>query len=361
MELSRKFDRILAVLTIFILSFTGGFAWQQNSTVDTYADTEKGVYLEAEEYFVTFYDDGERLTVKTDARTVGEALERAGIMINEADIVEPGLDTEITVNNFFINIYRSRPAVVKDGVREEYVMTASYDPKTIAREAGLTIYDGDEVRLVAQKNFLETGVAEMYEVTRNGGRTVTVEEEIGFAEETVKDYNLAPGVREVRQMGEVGLKVLTYEAYYEDNVEVRRELIGEEVRREPVNRIVAVGASEIERRPLTAARGTQIYTVRINGVIIERKETYYDLDMTRVMQNAARYCGVEPYYTVREDGVKVDAEGYVLVAAELSRYPRCSVVETSLGLGKVYDTGAFALTNPEQFDLATDWTWRDGR
>ena len=79
------------------------------------------------------------------------------------------------------------------------------------------------------------------------------------------------------------------------------------------------------------------------------------------MSIAARECGVEPYYTVREDGVKVDAEGYVLVAAHLGLYPRCTVVETSLGLGRVYDTGTFADTNPEQFDLATDWTNRNGK
>ena len=66
-------------------------------------------------------------------------------------------------------------------------------------------------------------------------------------------------------------------------------------------------------------------------------------------------------YSVREDGVKVDQDGYVLVAANLSRYPRCSIVETSVGLGKVYDTGGFAASNPEQFDIATDWSNHDGR
>ncbi|MBQ9017810.1 G5 domain-containing protein [Candidatus Saccharibacteria bacterium] len=361
MKLPRTVDRVLLLVTVFILSFVGAFALQKNHSVDTYADNENGTFIEAEEYFVTFYDEGERLTVKTDAPTVGEALERAGILINETDIVEPGLMTEITTNNFFINIHRSRPAVVKDGVKERYVMTASYDPKTIAREAGLTIYDGDEVKSAPNTNFLETGVANMYEVVRNGGRTVTVEEEIGFAEETVKDYNLAPGVREVRQLGEVGLLVKTYDVFYENNVEVRRELMSEERRREPVNRIVAVGASEIERTPLTASRGVNIYTVRVGERVIERKETYYDLNMALVMRNAATMCGVEPVYTIRDDGAKVDADGYVLVAAELTRYPRCSVVETSLGPGKVYDTGTFAQTNPEQFDLATDWTVRDGK
>ncbi|MBQ3445680.1 G5 domain-containing protein [Candidatus Saccharibacteria bacterium] len=360
MKLPRNIDRALTLVTVFILAFVGAFAANYNNH-DTFAGNESGIYEEAEEYFVTFYDEGDKLTVKTDAPTVGEALKRAGIILNSTDIVEPGVDTAITMNNFFINIHRSRPAVVRDGVKERYVMSASYDARQIAREAGFQIYDGDEVNLVPNVNFLETGVASMYEVVRNGGRTITEEVEIPFEEETVKDYNLAPGTREVRQLGEVGVRVLTYDVFYEDNVEVRRELTSEVVRREPVNRIVAVGASEIEKIPLTAARGVNIYTVRVGDRVVERKETYYDLNMSGVMVIAARECGVEPYYRVREDGVKVDAEGYVLVAAELSRYPRCTVVETSLGPGKVYDTGSFALTNPEQFDLATDWTVRDGR
>ncbi|MBR2830796.1 G5 domain-containing protein [Candidatus Saccharibacteria bacterium] len=361
MKLPRYSDRIMLIVTAFIVSFVFGFSANYNNH-KTYAGNESGIYEESEEYFVTFYDEGKKLIVKTGAKTVGDALKRAGILINETDIVEPGLDVEINSDNFFVNIHRSRPAIVKDGERTKYVMSASFDPKTIAREAGMTIYDGDEVKLVPNLGFLETGAANVYEITRNGGRTVTEEEEIPFTESTVKDYDLAPGMREVRQLGEVGVKTLTYEVFYENNVEVRRELLSEETKREPVERIVAVGASEIERIPLTAGMGRNYYTVRrADGLVIERQETYYDLPMQGVMNLTAETCGTEAYYTVREDGVKVDAEGYVLVAANLLRYPRCSVVETSLGLGKVYDTGTFAETNPEQFDLATDWTNRDGR
>ena len=70
------------------------------------------------------------------------------------------------------------------------------------------------------------------------------------------------------------------------------------------------------------------------------------------------FCGGS--YVVRSDGAKVDQDGYVLVAADLSRYPRCSIVETSLGLGKVYDTGGFVARYPDGFDLATDWTNGNG-
>lgn len=362
MRLNHKLDKIMLLATVFMLAFVFGVTIARNMMVNTYAESEDGVFEEQEEHFVTFYDDGEKLTVKTNARTVKEALDKAGYKINATDKVEPSLDTRIDNNNFFINIYRSHPALAKVGLNEKYIMTASSDPRTILKEAGITIYDGDEINVRESGNFLETGVAMVYEVTRNGGRAVTVETEIPFTEREVKDYNLAPGQKEVRQLGEVGLKISTYEVLYVDGEEVSRELLSENIVREPVEKIVAVGATAIERRPLTASRGAQIYTVtKANGTVVERKETYYDLPMSGVMQMVARQCGVQPVYTVREDGVKVDADGYVLVAANLSKYPRCSVVETSLGPGKVYDTGGFAKNNSEQFDLATDWTNHDGR
>lgn len=360
MRLPRNVDRALITATTLILALVFVFFVDYHNH-DTFAEGEEITFNAAEDYFVTFYDEGEKLTVKTKAKTVGEAIERAGIILNATDIVEPGLDEAINSDNYFINIHRSRPVIVKDGKIEKYLMTASYDAKTIMREAGLTVYDGDEIKLAQNDNFLEAGLVMVYEIIRNGGRTVTEEVEIPFVEQTIKDYNLMPGVREVRQFGEVGLKVLSYEVFYEDGIETARQLLSEEVKREPVARIVAVGASEIEQRPLTVMMGRNRYTFRkADGTIVERQETYYDLPMSGVMAIAAYECGVEAYYTVREDGVKVDAEGYVLVAANLSVYPRCSVVETSLGLGKVYDTGSFAIDNPEQFDIATDWTNRNG-
>jgi len=236
------------------------------------------------------------------------------------------------------------------------LMSASFDAKTIAEEAGLTVYDGDEIKVATNTNFLEVGPVTIYEITRNGGRVLTVDEEIPFGEEEIKDYDLKPGVSEVRQLGEVGTKRLSYNVLYKDGKEVSRELVNEEIIRKPVSRIVAVGASEIERHPLTVGMGRNYYTVKKkDGSTVLRQETYYDLNMRVVMH----YCGGKSY-SVRADGAKVDQDGYILVAANLQRYPRCSVVETSLGKGKVYDTGGFAAGNPEQFDLATDWSNHDG-
>lgn len=242
MKLSRRFDQ--AIVWIAITSLVCTFACAiKNSVTLTYAEGEESaVYaMDGGAKYVTFYDSGKKLIVKTEALTVGEALDRAGIEIGVGDIVDPVVGTEINADNYYVNIYRARPVVVRDGIVDKYLMTANYDAKAIALEAGLTVYDGDEVKMVDNDSFLEAGVAGIFEIVRNGGKTVTEEVEIPFAEETVQDAGLEAGTQEVKQLGEVGLKRVYYNIQYVDGVEVSREVASEEVVREPVARITAVG------------------------------------------------------------------------------------------------------------------------
>ena len=246
MKLSKRIDKALVALAIIFVAVFFGFLIKLGSN-PTFAEGngEDNTISDINgPKYVSFFADGMKLTVKTDAKTVGEALERAGIGVNEGDIVEPEAKTEINADNYYINIYRARPVILKDGVKEMYLMSASYDALTIAKEAGLTIYDGDKVELATNTNFLETGVATVYQLSRNGGRTITEEVEIPFTEETVRDVSLASGKTEVRQLGEVGLKRVYYKVKYVDNVEVEREVEKEEVIREPVARVTAVGVKK---------------------------------------------------------------------------------------------------------------------
>lgn len=83
------------------------------------------------------------------------------------------------------------------------------------------------------------------------------------------------------------------------------------------------------------------------------KETFYNLDMggvIAIMQSMGYYAD----YWVREDGVKMYGD-YIMVAANLSIRPKGTLVQTSLGMGIVVDTGGFAAMNPYQLDIATTW------
>jgi hypothetical protein len=104
---------------------------------------------------------------------------------------------------------------------------------------------------------------------------------------------------------------------------------------------------------LTSSKGAHVY---IDGDGVAHRGTYYDLPMNVVI----RSCGATNTYTVRSDGAKIDQDGYILVAANYAAYPRCTVVDTSMGPGKVYDTGGFAVRHPYGFDLATDWSNNNG-
>ena len=86
------------------------------------------------------------------------------------------------------------------------------------------------------------------------------------------------------------------------------------------------------------------------------KETYYNLPMGRCIQ-IMRDMGysVEEYpYWVREDGAKMLGE-YVMCAAELGSRPKGTILETSLGMAIVVDTGSFAVSNPTMLDMCVDW------
>jgi hypothetical protein len=135
-------------------------------------------------------------------------------------------------------------------------------------------------------------------------------------------------------------------------IETSRIEIASLVTRQPTEQTEVIGLRN-DGAGLTKSRGAQNW---VDSSGVSHRETYYDLNMKVVMQS----CGQGGYYTVRPDGAKVDAQGYVIIAANYGRYPKCSVVETSLGAGKVYDTGGFALRYPDGFDLATDWSREDG-
>ncbi len=236
-----KMSLIISGVIVLALVFA---TVMKSITSDTFADDNSGSQSVSESHHVVIYDQGKKLSIKTDAITVGEALARAGYELSDTDIVDPARTTMINLDNFHINIYRSRPVLVTDGKTKKRVETASYDPRVIAESAGFAVYDGDEINMIENTDFLEAGIATVYKINRNGGRTVTVETTIPFGEETKQDSSLADGETKVTQEGEEGRKVTKFEVQFVDGVEVSRKLISEEVTKEPVNKITTVGSKK---------------------------------------------------------------------------------------------------------------------
>ncbi|HSE60717.1 MAG TPA: ubiquitin-like domain-containing protein, partial [Candidatus Saccharimonadales bacterium] len=63
---------------------------------------------------ITIHHDGTQQTVVTDAKTIGEALDRADVTLNNHDVVEPGTSFELVAPGYDVNVYRARPVTVVD-------------------------------------------------------------------------------------------------------------------------------------------------------------------------------------------------------------------------------------------------------
>ena len=303
-------------------------------------------------HLVRVYDRGEEKTIVTNALTVRQALQAAKISIDEKmDTVEPNIDMELTGSKYQVNIFRARPITIVDGNKRLKITTAEQTPALIAKAAGLTLYREDKTYFTESDDLLVNGASLVMKIERAKQRMVTEEVDIDFQIEQVRDDSQPIGFKSVRQLGEKGVRKITYRVEVDSEREVNRREMSSEIMRQPKKQVETIGTKP--KNPLTKSKGAQIFT---DSKGVSHRETYYDLPMNVVI-NACGGGG----YTVRADGAKVDKDGYILVAANYGNYPRCSVVETSMGPGKVYDTGGFAVRHPHGFDLATDWTNGDGR
>lgn len=133
---------------------------------------------------------------------------------------------------------------------------------------------------------------------------------------------------------------------------------------DPNNYVASVAAITTTTITTTTKSAVSSYSwqgevlTKSKGVVIgpSGRETYYNLDMTKViraMRNAG-YTEAEYPYWIREDGVKM-LGGYVIVAANYEIRPKGTIIESSLGRAIVCDTGSFVKKNPTQIDVAVTW------
>lgn len=264
---------------------------------------------------VVNYDKKER-TIPTDAKTVGQLLERLDIKLKEGDVVEPSRETEIASDNFRINVYRAVPVTVVDGDQKTFTYSAAATPRSIVKQAGVSVYPEDKLELLPTENFLEeSSIGERVVVNRatpvtlnlygtpaslrthaktvgdlvqqrgikvdkedtiqpsletpitkdtqiflirKGTQIQTVEEAVPMPVESVSDPSLAYGTAAVRQQGAPGKKLVTYQIELQNGQEVGRKVIQEVVSVEPVKQILAKG-----NKPLTVSLQTWLYKLRM--------------------------------------------------------------------------------------------------
>ncbi len=243
--------------------------------------------------------EGQKESVPTRAATVEDFLSRAQITVNPGDVVEPSRDSQILTDNFRINVYRARPVTIFDGTSRVQALSAAKAPRTVAEQAGVTLYPEDNLnqevsndilkdQVIGEKIVIERAtpivlnlygksttvrthvetVGELLQekgvvmtrsdavsprpttklrpnmavfVTRSGIKVTTVEETIDSPIEYVEDASLSFGATAVRQEGKPGKKQVTYEIKLKNGKEVSRKKIQSVTVSSPVKRVIARG------------------------------------------------------------------------------------------------------------------------
>lgn len=384
---------------LFVIAFAG-LMWFLGCRPSVLANNASN-----ETHLVAIHDRDIDKKIVTKATTIAEALKEAGITLDDRDTVEPSRDEQLTAESYQVNIYRARPVIVVDDNTRQKIMTPYQTAEQIASDAGIVIHDGDLAKVERSEELADGAglmliitratpvtfnlygktftartmaktVGEMLEekgvtltrddlvspsvytlitegmtikVWREGRQTVTVDEPVDFPVERIYDTSKPIGYKAIKTAGVLGSRTVVYDIVTINGEEASRTEVNSVVTKKPQTQTEIIGVEPGDG--LTKNKGVNFFT---DSSGVAHRETYYDLPMNVVVG----FCGGS--YVVRSDGAKVDQDGYVLVAADLSRYPRCSIVETSLGLGKVYDTGGFVARYPDGFDLATDWTNGNG-
>ena len=248
---------------------------------------------------VTVYYDEQERSMRTSAESVGDVLDQLDIVLGEGDIAEPGLDAQIDLSVYHINVYRSRAVKVIDGNTERLVLSAYRNPQLIAEEAGIEVFPEDNLDSYIVQDFtregfvgekviikratplvldfdnhtksvrthldtvgevlaendislrsedftkpgLESSVAPdmNVRVVRVGKEIVTEEQGVVFDIKTVIDYNMPAGLSEVEKKGEEGRVLQTFEVERHNGQEVSREKISKTTLKEPVTQVVKRG------------------------------------------------------------------------------------------------------------------------
>ncbi len=267
---------------------------------------------------VRLFVEGREQVVPTRAKTVKDLLDRLAISVYESDIVEPGVTTEITDTGFQVNVYRARTVLVDDEGEQKIIVTAEPTPQRVAEKVGLKVYPEDKVTKVAadivdpleaintqnvisEKVVIDratpatinlygnvvtvrthaTTVEALLEekgikinegdsilpspgtaltpdtqvfIARFGTQLEQLEEAIDPPIEYVDDFNLTLGSSQVREPGQPGKRIVTYEIGLTNGIETSRKLIQEVIIEQPTVRVVARG----KKAPVVAGNKAEI-------------------------------------------------------------------------------------------------------
>ncbi|MGI6536959.1 MAG: ubiquitin-like domain-containing protein [Caldicoprobacterales bacterium] len=245
---------------------------------------------------VTVEADGRKKELRVTSGTVEDILKEAEVKLREYDLVNLPLNRQVMPFDN-IQVTRRMPVTVEaDGDTKELYITGG-TVEDVLGKAEIQLREKDLVNYPLDRQ------AQPYDkivVTRIDEEIVIENENIPYKVVTKKNKKMDEGVTRVVQEGEEGRREKKILITYKDGVEVGRELVYDKVIKKPVNRVVEKGTA----KHVTTARGDKLRYKKARKMTA----TAYSAEYRSTGKNPG-----EKYYGVTASGKKV--KSYHTIAA----------------------------------------------
>ncbi|MBU0648406.1 G5 domain-containing protein [Patescibacteria group bacterium] len=254
---------------------------------------------------ITVDNQGTSHNFITREETLYSALNEAGIKLTSGKVTKPPQHTELSGGDIKVSVIQSNiPVQIIDGNRAYQVVTTNTTVKNILSSCNILLNSKDNVYPGLEKNvnagakividravpvkiayghqtyLLETQAQNVAEVLAEAKQELNLPEGItshnldadiysgqdiaalqidhdeiteyeNISSQTIyqNDYDLPAGEKKVIVTGSNGQKLKKYHVTYENDIEISRELISEEIIIQPIDRVVAVGQRQSAPMP----------------------------------------------------------------------------------------------------------------
>lgn len=293
--------------------------------------------------------DGKKIVIETLSSKVDKALEKAEITLNEHDQMNVDMDTKLK-DDMVIRVKRAFEVKINVDGKSLDALTANNGVGDILNEYSIQLGEKDKTQPALDEQILPKDTIDVIRVEEK-----VVKEAVDIPYRSVITYNdeMETGDIKKKRDGEYGKKEVEYRIVYENGVEAIREIINENIIKEPVDEMVEQGPEKY----FVASRGQP---VRYKKVLV-MSATAYDLTVES--------CGKtpdHPEYGITRSGTKA-RPGVVAVDPKVIPLGTKLYVESldgwaDYGFASAEDTGGAIKGN--KIDLFMEdpkMVWRFGR
>ncbi len=271
---------------------------------------------------ITVFIDGKDKKITTFSSTYKKALSNNGITVGPKDKTQPSLDSKVG-NGSKISIKKAVKLEVAVDGKKLGIQSAEDNIEKMLQAEKIAIQENDKV-YPGKESTIEDGLK--IAITRVKIKEIKETKQVDYTTVVKKDEDMEQGNKKTLQEGQLGEKEVVTKVVYENDKEISRKVVGQTIKKQPVEKIVAMGTLNV----YTPSRGSKVpyknaMRMRATGYTADYESTGKgpgddDFGITATGTMAKRSSG--SYSSVAVDpriiplGTKLYVEGYGYAIAE---------------------------------------------